>query len=65
MLDKKPPMTHRLPALVVPESMYDQLNQLSERTGLTMSEVVRQGLAFFLSHIDSQTNVEESEDSSK
>lgn len=60
MLQKQKPMTERLPALVVPDEMMAQLTEIAKKEDLTMSELVRQGLTFFLAHYFSQTKVRNS-----
>lgn len=65
MLQKPNRMTKRIPALVVPDEMHEKLMEISENEDLSLSEVIRQGLEFFLSEYVNKINNSVIENSNK
>lgn len=56
LLDPSKTLNARLPAVAISESHREQLNQLSESTGLTVSELVRRSVALFLREVGSENS---------
>lgn len=51
----KPLYTARIPALAVTQDMLDALRAVAKTNDMSVSEIVRQAVSFFLSHYTSET----------